>query len=108
MLPGTPTPDQPDPADHSEPAERRMFFAEARSLLGDGADTEQVMRVAEWLHTGGPVLDPTRVCDAARALAAQEVSYGGSRDYDFMGPGERAVFEGRAAQVVLGYLQGPR
>ncbi|HEY3482617.1 MAG TPA: hypothetical protein VGL02_27340 [Streptomyces sp.] len=101
MFPGETTQNQPTAAD------RETSFTRATALLGPDADTEQVMRVAEWLHSGGPILDPDRLKAAARACAAQDTAYDGSPvDYDNLSPNKQAHFDGRAAQVVLAYLQG--
>lgn len=101
MFPGETVPD------HSDTATRRMLYAKAQSLLGEGTDPEVVMRVAEWLDTGGPVLDPVRLQAAARVRAAQDTSYAGRPlVYDAISPRERAEYDGMAAQIVTAYLRG--
>jgi hypothetical protein len=100
MLPGADTQHQP------AATEREALYVRAVGLLPDGAAIEQVMRLAEWLHTGGPVLDPARVTAAARVRAAQDTNRGYPVEYDNLTPSGRASYNGHAAQVVLAYLTG--
>jgi len=87
------------------PADRATLYVEAASLLPAATDPETVMRVAEWLRSGATILDPSRVTDAARAMARLDTGYhGANRDYDSLLPHEQAEYEGRAAQVVTASL----
>lgn len=98
MFPGADTHDQP------AAQAREVLYVRAAALLPDTADIAQVIRLAEWLHTGnGVFLDPVRVTSAAQVLADLEPTHisWGNRSR-----ATRAEFEGHAAQVVVAYLTG--
>ena len=85
--------------------DRLNAYQQASTLLPDATEMD-VARFAEWLLTGALALTPERVQAAARELASHDRNtLNKPVNYDNLGPDGRAEYEGRAARVVVAYLQ---